>query len=349
VVRGWLRWVLFVAILLAAGLGLYFKSLTDPGKESATLEVHPPQSVGVYVSNRDISAHLTAYISFSPGKIASPSQPTEASEALYLQVSAPASLSAATVLITSDTPIQTGWNFASMPVLMPGLRNTTIYGLLLPVGQVDKSETPVGAIISVCNLRNTVQATRGGLFIHLPDIGIWNPLVADPFPYPSVFPQFLSEYSPGTSRISGLIDVPQLKFSTLPGYNPSLPNPSEYKTPNGTPGSFFWNPKSLSTTQVLTKIGGYLRASQVQSVLPSGSLQGNEYIWQATGQLEPYLSTINQGFAASESNFTFLSGIAFGVGGAALIALVQEFPKEIQVPRRWRRKSKRTRQQAPSG
>jgi hypothetical protein len=82
-------------------------------------------------------------------------------------------------------------------------------------------------------------------------------------------------------------------------------------------------------------------ASQISSVLPAGSLQGDNYIWHATGSLEPYLSATDPESVDSENNYAFLSGITFGVGGAAAIALLQELPKEISVSYKRRKIFKR--------
>jgi len=175
------------------------------------------------------------------------------------------------------------------------------------------------------NLQYAEQYTKGSFFAHLP-------LVYDAdsqFRIP-----LLAELDPRTEKVIDLINPELKKAEGSGGYTPAKPEASDYQTPDGAPGGFYWDPINFSTTEMLIGVEPLLVASRINNVLPVGGLQGDDYVWQGGGNIAPYITTIRQDAADSQNNDAFLSGITFGVGGAAAIALVQGLPERISVPRK---------------
>ena len=114
-------------------------------------------------------------------------------------------------------------------------------------------------------------------------------------------------------------------------------NPSNYPTIPGSQSALYW-PTRLLITEVLAGAQPSLVHARIDSILPAnGSLQGNSYVWQGTGSLEPTISATNISAAESQSIYAFAAGIAFATAAAAFIALVQEVPKDIPIsPETWR-------------
>jgi hypothetical protein len=127
-------------------------------------------------------------------------------------------------------------------------------------------------------------------------------------------------------------------------------NPSNYPTIPGSQHALYW-PTKLLATEVLAGAQSSLAHARIDSILPvNGSLQGDSYVWQGTGSLEPTISATKINAAESQSTYAFASGIAFATAAAAFIALMQEVPNDIPFPRWWPRWHgiKRKRNNPPS-
>lgn len=76
--------------------------------------------------------------------------------------------------------------------------------------------------------------------------------------------------------------------------------------------------------EILEEVKTEVNNATVNSIVPDGSLQGDNYVWQAEGDLEPTMSLTNQNAAASHSTWSFFSGIFIGVAAGTFVAFVQE-------------------------
>jgi hypothetical protein len=88
--------------------------------------------------------------------------------------------------------------------------------------------------------------------------------------------------------------------------------------------------------EYLRDVGAELNNEQVAYINPSTTNNNFDYVWRSTAccNLEPVFKLTDPTAADSQSKAAFTSGIAFGVAGAALIAVFQELPKEFPWPRR---------------
>jgi hypothetical protein len=98
-------------------------------------------------------------------------------------------------------------------------------------------------------------------------------------------------------------------------------------------GALFFAPRKLFITESLQEAFPILQSEPIKQITPGGALVGSDYVWHDTGVLEPTFETTYETGVTQENNAAFLSGILFGLAGAAVIALIQEFPESL--PGRW--------------
>lgn len=70
------------------------------------------------------------------------------------------------------------------------------------------------------------------------------------------------------------------------GYTSTHKSPSSYRTPDGSPGSFYWYPKAFKIKEIFDGARTDLKDDQIYDV-PKGSLQGNDYVWNTTEGINP--------------------------------------------------------------
>lgn len=90
-------------------------------------------------------------------------------------------------------------------------------------------------------------------------------------------------------------------------------------------------------TEVIDNMVPALKNEQIDYTIPSvDSGSDIDYIWHSNGisGLEPIFKATNLDAVDSQNQAAFISGIAFGVAGAAAIAVVQELPKDPSHKRR---------------
>ncbi len=178
---------------------------------------------------------------------------------------------------------------------------------------------PYGFPVATFELPQVTQESNGSFFAHLPLMGI-NAGASYNAPY------FFS-VSDSFGQSENMIEYPRLKNVQdypLRGYATS--DPSKYQAPPGQQlATAYWQPSSLTTTEILEDVRSELENATVNSIVPSdGHLQDFSYVWQENGSLEPTINLTNQDTAASHSEWDFLSGIAFGVAAGTGVAFVQE-------------------------
>ncbi len=90
-------------------------------------------------------------------------------------------------------------------------------------------------------------------------------------------------------------------------------------------GAPFFVPTDISTNELVLGGSELLRDSQTNSMVPSDAQErGDDLLWQATGALQPSISTTAIDYLETRSAHDFYAGIAFAVAAAAIIALLQE-------------------------
>ena len=90
---------------------------------------------------------------------------------------------------------------------------------------------------------------------------------------------------------------------------------------------FYPSNSQASYTEEIQQIAPVLSNRQTAYMSPSTDAANDaDYVWHSNGidGLEPTFKAIDLGAADSENQAAFYSGIAFGLAGAAVIALVQE-------------------------
>jgi hypothetical protein len=318
--KGWRPTAFLVATLLAIGLGLHFKALSEPGQESKQFANEVLPSFDVFVSSPNISAHVSVTL----GCDALNANPTtycvtsssDFLAALKVTVSPP-SLSHGTVLITSNLSSYT--NRTSALPFSSGLPlgaqdfppNARIYEYEFPVAS--------GSDELDFEIPDVIEGANGSIFGRLPVVG-------DMDGQYSVVPTILTESAPDGRGLADLI------------YNP-LPNnitdqdpgddPNAYQTLHGGHATLFWTPKVLSITEDLQDVAGILSTQQVDYMTPSAEFQGQDYYWNTDNELQPNFKSTDPQATDSQNSNAFISGIFLGIAGAAAIALLQELPKDI--------------------
>ena len=302
----------------------------------------PPQHLQVLVSDPRMSVQITALLLYWTHP------PSEEIQLAWNTVNFPHS---GYILITSNmqgVSPQTYFEGAPTPSYPihrvywpagpPG--RTHLYASIIDLGTVwhdtqrYDSQFPLRVHNSITLVATTftipsfIQETKGSTFAHLPAIEDEIPsLQAYGFPF------WLAEHSSKSSQLSILAPVTQKRKVHLKqtnSYNMYSLNPRDYETSfNGQPIELFWAPHEVHIDEELIDTPPELRNAQVNSIVPTnGHFDGRNYVWHGEGSIEASASFTNPETADSLRNYDFFSGIAFGIVGAAAIALVQELPKK---------------------
>jgi hypothetical protein len=320
--KGWRPTAFLVATLLAIGLGLHFKTLSDPGQESKQFANEVLPSFNVFVSSPNISVHISADLQCG-ALISTTSCVTSSSDflvALDVTVSPP-SLSHGTILITS--------NLSSYSKRISALPFSTE----LPLGAPDsparnariyEDEFPAGSGSSELDFEipDVLEEAHGSVFGRLPVIG-------DLDGQYTAVPAILTESAPDGRGLADLIYNPLPKNIAIPDAGD---DPNAYQTLHGGHVTLFWTPKVLSITEDLQDIAGILSTQQLDYMTPPAEFQGQDYSWDTDNELQPNFKSTDPQAIDSQNSNAFISGIFLGIAGAAAIALLQELPKDIPLP-----------------
>jgi hypothetical protein len=201
---------------------------------------------------------------------------------------------------------------------------------------------PDGYTIGYFLIGNDLEQTNAYLYGHLPAVGAIDRQVANPVGIPD--PDVLAEsYRNAPLRIRDIVLSPQEQSNS--STEPAILNPKSYRTPYGGTGELFWTPAKLSITEDQSGVAATIASQQINYMTPTGQASEqsyNGYAWQGSTYLDPVFQTTKDDALQSASNYAFLSGILFGVAGAAAIAFVQEVPEPFPLQVWWsRRKRKR--------
>jgi len=332
--KGWRPLLFLLAVLVAIGAGLHFKTLAEPGRESVQFADEALPSFNIFVSDPRISVSLSADVycnlPTSTDIVACTTASSMAHVIFYLTADAPPSLrSSGIVLMTSSIgaagPRSDALPFSSYSV-PPG--NARIYEQEFNVADLQSG----GSSSADFYLPNVLEKMRGSVFGKLPAIGNLDQ-------FEGSYPSMLTEFRPGTTSIEDLIYLPSLK----PG-QPQTDDSSAYQTINGDPAKLFWRPNVLSITDTLENFTGVIGTQQIDYMTPAGTVSGENYVWNSSSELQPNFKSTDPEATDSQSNNAFISGIFLGIAGAAAIALIQELPERVTLGRRGRNSPARARQ-----
>lgn len=319
--KGWRSLFLLGVTIALVLLGIAFRQAAAPGKEDPVLEASTPQVLGVFSTDPNATIRLTADVFWhdvSGGGVRVPF------EQLYVSVAVSKPSKSQTLLITSSLKPASGQDFRRA-VFYDGNNPFRIldqheYVMEIPLEDIQHFlASPYGFPVATFELSQVTQESNGSFFAHLPLMGI-NAGASYNIPY------FFSE-SDSFGQSENMLEYPQLKNAQdypLRGYATS--DPSKYQAPPGLQlTTAYWQPSSLTTTEILENVRSELENATVNSIVPSdGHLQDFNYVWQESGSLEPTMNLTNQDTAASHSEWDFRSGIAFGVAAGTGVAFVQE-------------------------
>lgn len=349
--KGWRSAVLLGMTAALVLLGFVFWQASAVGEENASLQADTPQLMGVFCTDPNATIHLTTDVFWhNAGNFPFPL------EEVYVSATAPdAPKNPPTVLIASSLqPVilispdiqATPDNFTGA-ITEPDTRyhRAVFYSGSKPFSALGPpeyiSEMPLNTIqligpsdigpgirteygnwVGTFELPQITQESHGSFFAHLPQIGIgtgsFNPL-----------PYLISESS--SSQQEQLIEGPQLKSpnSSLeyPGEPYGSSDPAAYQAPPGQHlKTAYWQPASLTTTEILEDVKSEMEDSTINGIVPDGSLQGDNFVWQGGYSLEPTMSLTNQDAAASHGDWVFFSGIAFGIAAGSGVGFIQQDP-----------------------
>lgn len=318
--------IFLLVALLAFSFGLRYRSYSNSGDISF---IPPPQSVyfDAYVSNPRITISINL-------RVASASSNDSRSPAvLTLKARAPQAVRSATIILISTIPDD---QHTAKLVLINNHDSANDTGFAHAVYVSQFSLPHSGAFLvsppgvqaygykESYHLPGTVSSTKDRVFVQMPEID----------EHSLSAPQLLSEKNRHTSQLIGFTDF------AYPTVNPNKfrsGDPADLGTFYGVPGRFFWSP-DITAKEDIYRLREDLRTVQVNSAVPTGTMQQHGYTWQSNGPMDPSLSTIDPNAVALESNWDFSAGIAFGIAVGAAVAFIQSLPDEIRRGRRWRKR-----------
>jgi hypothetical protein len=340
--KGWRALAFLLIVLIVGHYAFQYKALSDPGSESKQFVDHAPQEIDVFVSNPKVSIKVDAYE--FPQADANPfiqalSAPQSLSapqvDHVTVWVYAPSSVKNVTVLMLANRlrPGLTGSKISRLetvppqffsPLLSPPAQQTIDGYFAMEFRLRGDISEPGGVPTDIGYYPiNDLEQTHAYLYGHLPAIGTVDLSVG----YSSTYPTVLAERYNNASHL--IRDI--------------VLDPSAYETPFGGPADLFWTPAKLSITEKQSDLAATITHQSIGYMSPAGQAIGPDYVWQGSTYLEPAFQTINGDALQSENNYAFLSGILFGVAGAAAIAFVQEIPETFDRPVWWSRRKRKRR------
>lgn len=243
-IKGWRSIFLFGVTIVLVVLGVVFCHASAAGEENPYLETQPPQLISVFSTDPNANISLTAQLDWQRG-----GNPLET---LYVSVTGPKVNSSLGLLISVQ---QNGWSLPYpfknaiwysnvKPFNIPATGGYVAKLTLKDIEQKGALAPPYGYLIATVSLPLITQESRGSFLAHLPDIGAgWIPGF--------LFPDLISlRGSPAQSE--KLIWAPVAKNpSIMPSVDDQIPA-SQYQAPPGQhPEQVYWQPASLTTTEIL--------------------------------------------------------------------------------------------------
>jgi uncharacterized membrane protein len=343
----YLRPIIILGILLlAVGIGCDAKSQSNPGTAPPSFKNQSLQHINVYETDyADFTIAVTVtfgqgYLSDDTGRFASPTgaSPTELSKQGYtdfiekVDVTArpdgflagrPAgSVRPPTIVITSSTQPLAGIAAvrAGAPTATPVFRlHWYRASQLTSVSQAERFAVPIQLSQVQSNTWSgsaffgpipIIYQDNGSAFGHLPSIASDDPLGR-------LAPVLAAEYDRKTGELRNVV---------------AISSPASAEIPAGDRSKALGTPVlNISYTEVIESIAPALNNEPIDySIPPVDNSSDIDYRWHSNGVsgLDPIFKATDPNAVNFQNQAAFISGIAFGVAGAAAIAIVQELPKE---------------------
>jgi hypothetical protein len=356
--KHWRLIVLLAILLIAVRSGFYFKSHANPGTEPSKFGTQPSQFLDIYDTNTNDHVSVSVFL-YQGGSLSGVFADvpklqrqgfTYFTEDASITVTPARSHRPGTVMMTSSTqpansPAESlAGSGPAFPLKSYGpseksrrFATTIIHAqpFVIPVHLYRTGDSWFGDVFF--NSIPIIFRDNGTTYGNLPSVGALGSAFA------AVGSRLEAEYRQyQLEKVFLRIDAGAgLGLKPLKG--PSIP-PGFHAKQFGIPVD------TISYTEVLDNLAPLFRNEQVDymdpNVINGGAIN---YAWRGKGGLEPVFKITDLNVADSQSQAAFTSGIAFGVAGAAAIALVQELPKELAGPSRWPRLKRRRKSSPQNG
>ncbi len=338
--KGWRALAFLLIVLIVGSYAFHYKALSDPGSESKQLANHAPQEIDFLVSNRNISMDVNVVAGYPQEPPRSPSAPGLVFVTANFHM--PSYVKSATVLmltnnstkVSASAPGITESYSSRIENVPPQQGEQPISGYYASTIMISAkgAQSPGAFAIGIFFEKTDLEQTNAYLYGHLPAIGTIDLSLNSPQIYSAVLAESYKN-APYRIRDIALIDFPS------PGYS----------TPYGGPGKVFWPPAKLSITETEPNLAPMIADQQINYMNPTAQVDGQDYVWRGSTYLEPVFQATNEDALQSESNYAFLSGVLFGIAGAAAIAFVQEIPDTFNKPVWWSRRKRKRRSSSQKG
>jgi len=340
--RRWRKWtsknwrsIMFLLILSAAlTAGFYYKFNSDPGEAPSVFRNHAPQYLNIFLTLAQIEQNPTVNVTVNLERDNSELDPNAPST---LNTSGLSTFSEfVNIELDSGHPIPQG-RIAIVSSDEPSDPNSikdrpsqefVSIDPIETVGKTSRGQFESAAVAAFDDVPIFWEGD-GSIYGHLPSVNIiqWSN---------GNVPNIVAEFN----KKSGQIVKSEIDFSGQPYGSP--PAFAAVSRADGT--DVFWEIASFTVTEVIEGIGPVLANDQIDYMNPPTTDSSFNYQWSFTGccGIEPTFKLTDPETIDSQNKDAFISGIAFGVAGAAAIAVVQELPKEINF-------SRHKRQSKPAG
>jgi hypothetical protein len=350
--KGWRALAFLLIVFIVAHYAFHYKGLSDPGSESKQLASHAPQEVDFFVSNSNVSVGVSVFITPYTQTGPFPGTPESPSAFLEDQVTvtgyAPSYIKNATILMLTNRLIPGSAGLSEFPLETLSSSKAARYSSSAQ-SAIDGDFAfsfpgRLGVPVTVGEFPLTdLQQTNAYLYGHLPAIGTVDESMINLSTPPRIV--LAERYNNPSDRIRDVVLDP----NTDPLYAQNITDLKSYRTPYGGPGELFYTPANLSITETQSNLALTIAHQQLNYMTPGGQISGSNYTWHGSTSLEPVFQATNGDALKNESDSAFLSGVLFGVAGAAVIAFVQEVPKTLPQDvwrswRSWRSRRKRNRE-----
>jgi len=345
--RGWRALAFLLIVVIIGFYAFHYKALSDPGSENEHL-ADAPLEIYFLVSNPSTFLDVSA----TAGTPRFPDVPGIPVYYVSVTVHPPPKVKNATILMITNIDSSGG----SCPLSQLEAGSAVIKAVTgpgpgrpsWPVSQVLRDLTqemngdfacaldlpPGGNLLSVFDI-GYLQRTNAHLYGHLPAIGTIDQQFASRLDLQAPPAVLAESYKNVPDEIRDIV------FRQMFPDAESALSLKSYSTPYGGPGELFWPPAKLSITETALGLAAAIGNQEINYMTPTGQASGSDYVWQGSA-LDPIFEATNDDALEKESNLAFLSGVLFGIAGAAAIAFVQEIPETFSKPVWWsRRKQKR--------
>lgn len=224
---------------------------------------------------------------------------------------------AAGVLITSTQPDSPSRGHHAFVKTRPDAVNPALYAFVVPPGGPRSTQTRPLGIAEFDLPTGSVSLDRGTYAARLPALGLYER-----------GEQFAPAYgvlNPSSS------DQRLFAVSMSRPFSPSpSTDPADYDLPFPHEQHLYWQPAGMTSRVRLEGEAEQVTDSRLDTDVPAtGGVVGNDLVWTGGFGLSPFISATHWDAVEARSRWDFYSGVALGLGAAAVLALFQELPERL--------------------